>query len=416
MKKQTENTFTEGLVQDLHPLTTPNNVLTDALNATLITMNGNEFVLQNDMGNGRVESAYLPSGYVPVGIKEYGGVIYVASYNPLTNKGQIGSFPSPERNIDQTELGDDATKIAIVDKLFKNDNGEYTTFITKLKLFGGKILHSGDKFTLYFEDGDIENLKSLLSNYSNLSDGLAYSPKNNILSIQIAVLDKNNNLRDITPQLKRFNGHEIINFDIDTLEVIKFNTGYFIQDKAGQQWPDLSVDTERNKLPVNTYNNKLVGQLYLIVRINIIDHIDVTFSGTFVDDNNKLKLTFTTDYYYNCPDGGKSLDLQEHPTDGNAESQIWEYIDSSATNTIQGYKHINATKSQKNYIRGYELELNNQYYNCPFSITTQQPIYDEATNLYKVSNSGDLTLNNLNLDTLLNYTIVPCMTFVRLNN
>ena len=45
MNKQTENTFTEGLVQDLHPLTTPNNILTDALNATLITMNGNEFVL-----------------------------------------------------------------------------------------------------------------------------------------------------------------------------------------------------------------------------------------------------------------------------------------------------------------------------------------------------------------------------------
>ena len=42
--------------------------------------------------NGRVETAYLPSGYVPVGIKEYGGIIYVASYNPLTNKGQIGSF------------------------------------------------------------------------------------------------------------------------------------------------------------------------------------------------------------------------------------------------------------------------------------------------------------------------------------
>lgn len=104
MKQEATNTFGEGIIMDLNPLTTPNNVLTSALNATMITYNGNEFVLQNDMGNGRVETAYLPSGYVPVGIKEYGGIIYVASYNPLTNKGQIGSFPSPERNISSNEI------------------------------------------------------------------------------------------------------------------------------------------------------------------------------------------------------------------------------------------------------------------------------------------------------------------------
>jgi hypothetical protein len=68
-------------------MTTPNNVLTDALNATITTMNGNESVLQNDMGNARVESAYLPEGYIPIGMKEYGGVIYIASYNPVTEKG-----------------------------------------------------------------------------------------------------------------------------------------------------------------------------------------------------------------------------------------------------------------------------------------------------------------------------------------
>ena len=44
-------------------------------------------MLQNDMGNGRVETAFLPPGYVPVGMKEHGGIIYVASYNPITNHG-----------------------------------------------------------------------------------------------------------------------------------------------------------------------------------------------------------------------------------------------------------------------------------------------------------------------------------------
>ena len=98
-KQETVNTFTEGLVMDLNPITTPNNVLTNALNATLITYNGNEFVLQNDMGNGRVETAYRPEGYVPVGTCEFGDIIYIVSYNPITNKSQIGCFPSPERNI-----------------------------------------------------------------------------------------------------------------------------------------------------------------------------------------------------------------------------------------------------------------------------------------------------------------------------
>jgi hypothetical protein len=38
------------------------------------------------MGNGKVETAKLPDGYVPVGMKEHGGIIYVASYNPETNR------------------------------------------------------------------------------------------------------------------------------------------------------------------------------------------------------------------------------------------------------------------------------------------------------------------------------------------
>jgi len=86
MRKEATNTFGEGLIMDLNPLTTPNNVLTSCLNGTIITYNGNEYVLQNDMGNGRVETAYLPAGYVPVGVTEFGGIVYVVSYNPQLDK------------------------------------------------------------------------------------------------------------------------------------------------------------------------------------------------------------------------------------------------------------------------------------------------------------------------------------------
>ena len=38
MKKEAINTFGEGIIMDLNPLTTPSNVLTNALNATIITV------------------------------------------------------------------------------------------------------------------------------------------------------------------------------------------------------------------------------------------------------------------------------------------------------------------------------------------------------------------------------------------
>ena len=47
------------------------------------------------MGNAKLENVKLPAGYVPVGTTEYGGIVYVASFNPVTGKGQIGSYPSP---------------------------------------------------------------------------------------------------------------------------------------------------------------------------------------------------------------------------------------------------------------------------------------------------------------------------------
>jgi hypothetical protein len=83
-KSEALNTFSEGIIMDLNPEVTPNTTMTNALNATLVTMNGNEDSLQNDMGNVAVPNACLPEGYVPVGTAELGGIIYIASYNPLT--------------------------------------------------------------------------------------------------------------------------------------------------------------------------------------------------------------------------------------------------------------------------------------------------------------------------------------------
>lgn len=101
MVQESTNTFSDGLISDLSSLTTPNTVLTDALNATLLTFNGNELVLQNDMGNTKImvpgteldpEYVQLPEGFIPIGMKEHGGVLYIVSTNGTFI--EIGSFPS----------------------------------------------------------------------------------------------------------------------------------------------------------------------------------------------------------------------------------------------------------------------------------------------------------------------------------
>ena len=40
----------------------------------------------------------LRDGFVPLGMKEHGGVLYIASYNLNTKEGELGTIPSPVFN------------------------------------------------------------------------------------------------------------------------------------------------------------------------------------------------------------------------------------------------------------------------------------------------------------------------------
>jgi len=83
MKQDAVNTFSEGLNYDFNSTTTPNNVLTDCINGTFLTFNGDELALQNDAGNTTIKyletDVHLTPGFYPLGIKEYGGVLYIIS-------------------------------------------------------------------------------------------------------------------------------------------------------------------------------------------------------------------------------------------------------------------------------------------------------------------------------------------------
>lgn len=433
---QAQNTFNEGMVLDNHPLMTPNTVLTDALNATLVTMNGNEMVLQNDMGNARVENAKLPPGYIPIGMKEYGGIIYIACYNPLTNKGQIGCFPSPQRQKTATQISEITPTFKFPDVTYiKEENGEewykINSLLTKCEIFPkGTIIRSGDKFSVGLPISSMFGTNNIdftgeyyISNYDNVEQGLVKTPMNRMYTFGVATLDNNGQLRDITNQLKRYKGGQQIQFSNIDSDLYKFNCGYWqnemsTEDKDGLVSSELMNQTNvQSKL--NTYNSKLFGRLFLYAKYNTVQNIEVSVIGyKKLDDNNtinnpiytgytdsdysnvelpliqnqkylqidsKILLLIYVNYKYNCPDGSKVLNSKD------------------LVKPLEGYRYY-FDKNDQSIIRGIQFIINNDsIYNLPFSIPNDYnknynlgygyPLYDKITNIYSFSQVYALPLN-----------------------
>jgi hypothetical protein len=162
------NQFNGGMIKDIEPLMVPNTVMTDCLNGTLITYNGNEFALQNDMGNYGFKNGALSNGFVPVGMKEHQGVLYIISYNPIDDKVEIGSFPSQQTIFTPIVDNKDATiEDIIIDKtsLYKDLEGE--TKIILLSKDPNFYLNPGDKYLLIYENLDEYSFKEALEQLNN---------------------------------------------------------------------------------------------------------------------------------------------------------------------------------------------------------------------------------------------------------
>ena len=265
-----KNTFGGGLVMDLAPDTTPNEVLTSALNATLVTFNGNELQLQNDMGNGRVETARLPEGYIPVGTCEFGDIIYIVSYNPLTNKSQIGCFPSPERNISSDEIGSTGQMLSASD--FQNGtvnggefvpNGELKANSVKKILYNNK-LNPGDKFIIYdTQEAIVTNNASTITDIGNTSHDYGAWPK--LLRIHVIAIEDGGKINYLDSTVKWYN-----------------NVNYFIQQTSeNQNGPTkIDIDAYRDKLNsgYSVFQSKISGKLALLIELEKITSFDCTYS------------------------------------------------------------------------------------------------------------------------------------------
>ena len=267
--RASKSTFQGGLVMDLAPDTTPNEVLTSALNATLVTFNGNEIQLQNDMGNGRVETARLPEGYIPVGTCEFGDIIYIVSYNPLTNKSQIGCFPSPERNISSEEIGNTGQSLSADDFQVLSDGkptGELKASSVKKILYQNK-LNPGDKFVIYDTNNQILS-ETHITDIGNTSHTYGSFPK--WLRIHVIAIEDSGKINYLDSSIKWYkSGNLTSSYD------------YFIRtstEKNGTKKPD--IDSYRNLLSsgYSVYQSKISGKLALLIELEKIEGFSCTYT------------------------------------------------------------------------------------------------------------------------------------------
>ena len=158
--KNTTNVFLKGMQSDKHPLTTSQQEYTEAMNATLVTFNGNEQMLQNDMGNTRIQDAKtgnimgLREGFTPVGLEEHGGIMYIASVNKK-GVGEIGTIPSPI--IKYTKDKDEDPKSLQLQFSYKE---------SPAVRLSETILYPEDKFLISIDDSDESNDKKITKEYS----------------------------------------------------------------------------------------------------------------------------------------------------------------------------------------------------------------------------------------------------------
>ena len=291
-KSESNNSFGEGLMMDMNPLTTPNTIMTSCLNGTLITFNGNEYILQNDMGNGRVETAYLPEGFVPLGTTELGGIIYIVSYNPDTNRCQIGSFPSPERNITSDEVSE-FSKVSISNSDFgwNNENEGAKIYYIKKSLDSKMTFNPGDKFIVYGNNinnniNDIQGIELTEASKIEIIDKVDKA-RNESVRFSIGTITSDGKLI-IFDNLKQFK----INDNGDTYYI--FN--YIKEDGTDNK---LDLDDYRSLVsqPYNIFDSKRSGELVIIAELVACDSFDASISHSFIQKKDikeyRPSVTFT---------------------------------------------------------------------------------------------------------------------------
>ena len=336
-----KNTFGDGLLMDFAPDNTQATCLTHALNATLLTMNGNELSLQNDMGNGRVETAYLPEGYIPVGTCEFGDIIYIVSYNPITNKSQIGCFPSPERNISSKELSGIKTKFNLEEFTKSTEFGFRETISNSIKrvIYDNK-LNPGDKFIVH--SGDIHNNISRISDYGNKSHIIGTFPKQ--FKINVVAIEDSGKINYLNSDLKWYND-------------------FYINQESTSNSNKPDIDSYRNILSsgYSVFQSKVSGKLAILIELERIQTFNSTYEVLKSEkkaQNGEITQTAsdstsqetTTTVNYQQYDIYINFNWKTNNLDVNPKSIViydFKWVSNSGDADKGGYYYVNGHKSDK---------------------------------------------------------------------
>lgn len=210
--QQVQNVFMSGLNKDSNPVSVDNKTLTDALNATTITFHGNEGLLQNDLGNTNLtyypkvynseddtntdsdlcKLVSLPKGYIPIGMKEFGDIVYIISHNPISKKTEIGSFPGPDFDLPSV--------VPVEVSINKDIIGDYTD-----NIFSSPIVELKEKGLPELQVGDIITLKF----DSNTAQYLSNNQEKKIFKLKLLNIKSNEDITDKLNLQFTNNGGEI---------------------------------------------------------------------------------------------------------------------------------------------------------------------------------------------------------------
>lgn len=270
------------MVADLHPLSTQNKSLTSALNATLITFNGNELVLQNDMGNTKIQDAKtgnlitLSDGFIPVGMKEHGGVLYIASHNPQSGQSELGTIPSPVveytylENPEEKNLG-----IDISDLDTENYNNDYKLHINSelIPLDETTKFRVGDQFLVLINASSIIDTTKQTSNNTTITYPLFTQVvgKSGWFKIKLYSKTVNGQVIDITNTVDKVQQNYY-----DGNKVNRSSDYWFILNEIN------GVDTElcgRHNL-YRKYPNIPAGYLYISIEPEVPENIEMIENQT----------------------------------------------------------------------------------------------------------------------------------------
>lgn len=361
-----KSSFGDGLLMDFAPDNTQATCLTHALNATLLTMNGNELSLQNDMGNGRVETAYLPEGYIPVGTCEFGDIIYIVSYNPITNKSQIGCFPSPERNISSDELSGIKTQFNLEEFTKSTDFGFRETISNSVKkVIYDNNLNPGDKFIVH--SGDIHDNISRISDYGNESHIVGAFPKQ--FKINVVAIEDSGKINYLNNDLKWYDD-------------------FYINQESTNNSNKPDIDSYRNLLSsgYSVFQSKVSGKLAILIELERIQ----TFNSTYEVLKNKNITKTIESTTVNCQqyDIYINFNWKTNNPDVNPKSIViydFKWVSNSGNDKKAGQYYVTgaAKKAELPITSGYiELEITGQANTENYSKFLKSN-YQEVSNQYK---------------------------------